>query len=246
MLAARRFVLALAVVTAALAGAGQGRTVTVYDGLATLWVPEDWQQIPPNVLDYFSIRTAEVTGGRIAETYQYGFRPGDPELELSLPQVLIQIREDGRLSYGQLMHLPTPDEVSEPAGGPLADHRGSLVRDVELTALSFDPERFCLRVDSVLDLAIEGRTMVRSASFLTERGVFTIHCYDLEDRAELSAALFERMIASVRFDDRLAYRPRLADRWSSRMTAVILFTAAVVLVGAGLAARRRLRPQPSP
>jgi hypothetical protein len=245
MSAARRIALALAVVSATLAWADQGRTVTVYDGLATLWVPEGWHQIPPTVLDYFSIRTAEVTGGRVAETYQHGFRPGDPELELSLPQVLIQIREDGRLSYGQLMHLPTPEQVSDPAGGPLADHSGSLLRDVELTALSFDRERYCLRVDSVLDLAIEGRTIVRSASFLTERGVFTLHFYDLEESGQLSAALFERMVSSVGFDDQLAYRPRLADRWSSRITAALLFAAAAILVGAAVAARRRARPRPN-
>ena len=34
---------------------------------------------------------------RTAETYQHGFRPGDPDAEFALPQLLIQIREDGRL-----------------------------------------------------------------------------------------------------------------------------------------------------
>lgn len=243
MLVLRRLLLALAVAGAAFAATEAGRKATVYDGLVTLWVPDGWHDIPPKMLDFFSIRTAEATGGRVAESYQYGFRPGDPDLELSLPQVLIQVREDGRLSSGRFRHLPTPAEASESARGSLADLRGSLVRDARLTALSFDPDRFCLRVDSVLDLAIEGPIVVRSASFLTERGVFTLHCYELEDRAELTTPVFEKMIASVRFEDSLAYRPRLFDRWSSRHTALLLFAAAALLVGVAVVARRRIRSQ---
>jgi len=241
MLATSCLVLALAVGAAQPSDADPGRTVAVYDGLASLWVPDGWKEIPPAVLDYFSIRTAEVTGGRVAETYQYGFRPGDPDLELSLPQVLVQIREDGRIPYGRFLHLPVPESVSVAAGSPLADHQGSLIRDVHLTGLSFDPDRYCLRVDSVLDLAIEGPTVVLSASFLTERGVFTLHFYDLEDRLQESAPLFDRMIGSVRFDDPIAYRSRLLDRWSSRNAAVLLFAVAALLVLLGIGAGYRLR-----
>jgi len=213
--------------------------VAVYDGLVTVQLPEGWQEIPPNVLEYFTLRTAEATGGRTAESYQHGFRPGDPTLEFSLPQVLIQIREEGRISHGHFRRLPSAEEVAARPAGPLTDHRGSLLRDLELTGVTFDRQRYCLRVDSVLDLSIEGRVVVRSASFLTERGLFALHCYELEDRIDATAPVFEQIIASVRFDDRVAYRPRLTDQWSSRHTAVTLFALAALLAAAALAARRR-------
>jgi len=213
----------------------------VYDGMVTLRVPEDWHAIPPAVLEYFTLRTAEATGGRTAETYQHGFRPGDPNAEFSLPQVLIQIREEGRLAHGHFRRLPSPEDLAPPPGSPLAGSRGSLLRDVQLTDVAFDRRRFCLRVDSVIDLAIEGRVVVRSASFLTERGLFTLHCYELEDRIAGTAPVFEQIIDSVRFDDRIVYRPRITDQWSSRHTAVVLLTLAAVLVAVALVVRGRLR-----
>ena len=207
--------------------------------MVSLQVPAGWHEIPQGTLEYFSLRTAEATGGRIAEVYQHGFRPGDPQLSLSLPQLLIQIRESGRVPYGSFLRLPPPEKVSAPAGTALADPRGSGVRDVRLTSLAFDADRYCLRVDSVLDLAFDGATLVRSASFLTERGTFTLHFYDLEDRGAESRPVFEAMVASVRIDDRLAYRPRPLDRWSSRATGVALFVVAALLAAVALGARRR-------
>lgn len=221
-----------------------GRTVSLYDGMVSLWVPADWHEIPQGTLEYFSLSTAEATGGRIAEVYQHGFRPGDPQVSLSLPQLLIQIREDGRVPYGSFLHLPRPEQVSAPSGSALADPRGSGVRDVRLTSLAFDADSYCLRVDSVLDLAFDGPTLVRSASFLTERGTFTLHLYDLDDRGAESAPLFQAMVASVRIDDRLAYRPRPLDRWSSRATGIALFAVAALLAAVALAARRRRTKMP--
>lgn len=242
-----RLVLAL-LITAAAPAAVEATTdpdpaVAIYDGSVTLRLPEGWREIPPNVLEYFTLRTAEATGGRTAESYQYGFRPGDPDLEFSLPQVLIQIREEGRISYGHFQRLPPPADVAAQPASPLTDHRGSLLRELQLTGVTFDRERFCLRVDSVMELSIEGRVVVRSASFLTERGLLTLHCYELEERIAATAPVFEQIIDSVRFDDRIAYRPRLTDLWSSRHTAVALFALAALLAAAALVARRRLRAE---
>ena len=239
-----RIVLAIAALTGPAAAADGGRTVSLYDGLVSLRVPSDWNEIPQGTLEYFSLRTAEATGGRVAEVYQHGFRPGDPQLSLSLPQLLIQIREDGRVPYGSFLRLPRPEEVAAPAGTALSDPRGSGVRDVRLTSLAFDADSYCLRVDSVLDLPFDGPTLVRSASFLTERGTFTLHFYDLEDRGTESAPLFEAMVASVRIDDRLAYRPRPLDRWSSRAAGVALFAVAALLAAVALGAQRRRAKRP--
>jgi len=56
----RWLVLAL-VVNAATAGAAidPNPAVAVYDGLVTLRLPEGWHEIPPTVLEYFTLSTAE-------------------------------------------------------------------------------------------------------------------------------------------------------------------------------------------
>ena len=53
------------------------RTVILYQGHATIEVPRDWHDISEESLEFYSLRSAEASGGRVAEIYQYGFRPGD-------------------------------------------------------------------------------------------------------------------------------------------------------------------------
>ncbi len=210
------------------------RMVTVYEGHASLEVPVDWTEISPELLDFFAIRAAETSGGRSAETYQYGFRPAVSDMGFDLPQVLIQIRESGRIPYGQFLRLPSVSEVEASSGGFSDGGQGPFVESVQLDGLAFDADRKVLLVDSTLDLSIEGLTGVRTASFLTERGLFIVHCYDRVASMDRSSEVFDRIIESVQFPDGVRYKPRWSDRWSSRHGAAVLFTLAGVAAGIAL------------
>ena len=217
------------------------RMVTVYDGLATLEVPAEWSEISPDLLDFFSIRAAETSGGRSAETYQFGFRPASTDVGFDLPQVLIQVREGGRIPYGQFARLPSLSDVEASTGGFSGEDHGPFVRGVHLDRLAFDADRKVLLMDSTLDLSIEGLTGVRTASFLTERGLFIVHCYDRLTAMESSADVFDRIIQSVTFSDDLRYRPRWSDHWSSRYGAAVLFALAAAAAVFALIQWRRAR-----
>jgi hypothetical protein len=204
------------------------RRMVVYDGLASLEIPTTWFEIPPEALEFHSLRTAELSGGRSAEIYQHGFRPGDPSLEFALPQVLIQIRESGRLKYAQFLRLPPLKAIRREGDARIIERTGPLLADVELDRVTFDRRTFSLRVTSTLDLETEGKARVESASFLTQRGLFTVHCYAHLKSIDQMAPLFADIIDSVRFDESLAYRPRLSDRWPPT-PADLAFAAAALL-----------------
>lgn len=228
---------------AAAAQGGSVRTVTVYDGHATIEIPSDWNEIPTEVLEFYSLRSAEETGGIVNEVYQYGFRPGDPEADFRPPQVLIQIRESGRIRFGELLHLPEETVIRGLAKRESADVAGPYIEDSRLGEVRFDRESFSLRVSNTLDLTIEGEVIVESASFLTERGTFTVHCYALlKQRLDL-VATFDRIIDSVRFDDAVRYRPRFTDRIPRRspqlMYAIAAALALAILVVHLVQRRRR-------
>jgi hypothetical protein len=223
------------------------RRVTVYDEMVSLEIPETWHEISPELLEFLSLRTAEVTGGKTTETYQAGFRPADMEVGFDLPQVLIQIRESGRLSYGQFMRLPSSDEVNRLSGDQLSDDGGPFVDNILLDDLAFDTDRMALLMTTSMDLAIEGPTAVRTASFLTERGVFVVHGYELADRIGTTGPIFERIISSVEFADPLAYQRRWSDGWTSRHTSLVFFVvAALAALTAVIIHRRQLRTDPGP
>ena len=206
------------------------RTVTLYEGHATMETPRDWNDISAESLEFYSLRAAEASGGRSAEIYQYGFRPGDPQMDFALPQILIQIRESGRLPYGQFLHLPTLDEIQEDGNQHLTDRAGPMLRGIELEAARFDRRRYAIYLTNTLDLAFEGRVSVTTVSFLTERGLFTLHCYAGADHALVMAPLFDRVIDSVRFDGELRYKPRLGDRWPPRPSTVAYGVAALIAI----------------
>jgi len=237
-----RLITAIAVVltTSSPTSAELSRRVLVYDGRASLEVPTTWWEIPEALLEFHSLRTAEFSGGRSAEIYQHGFRPGDPHLEFALPQVLIQVRESGRLEYGQFLRLPPIEALRSEGDERLLERAGPLLAGVELEEVAFDRKTFSLRVSNILNLEIEGEARVDSASFLTERGLFTVHCFGHISRVEEMAPVFADIIDSVRFDESVAYRPRLSDRWPPTPASIAYgaaaLAAAILLL---LAIRRR-------
>ncbi len=225
--------MALILAAAAPSPAEPLQRVVIVEGRVSLAVPADWHEIPTEVLEFFSLRAAETSGGATAEIYQHGFRPGDPELSFALPQVLIQIRDSGRLRYGLFLDLPPLQVLRSEGSQRIADRAGPRLSGLELEDVVFDRHSFSLWVTSSFDLVPHGQVGVESVSFLTERGLFTIHCYAHASRMEEMAPVFARIIDSVRFDEDTVYRPRLSDRWPPPPGTVALMLAglaAVVLV----------------
>ncbi len=219
------------------------RTVEVYDGLATLEIPERWNEIPPDVLEFFSLQSAESSGGLMVEIYQHGFRPGNPEADFAPPQILIQIKENGRLNSRQFQRLPPIELVREQDAGKLDGRMGPFLKDLHLNEVFMDRETHALHVTNTLDLKYEGKVMVKSVSFLTERGLFTVHCYALISQHVAMNPVFDRILESVAIDESIRYRPRLGDRLPPTPAvisyAIALFFAVLVLIVFLVQRRRR-------
>ncbi len=227
---------------AAFASEEEVTRVPVYNGHASIEVPASWYEVPEEVLEFYSLRSAESSGGRMAEIYQVGFRPGSPELDFALPQVLIQIRESGRLKYGQFLHLPTLQSFQDVSGERIASRRGPLIKRLHLDEVVFDREAFALHLTNSLDLRLEGEALVHSVSFLTERGLFTIHCYAHVAQMGDMESIFAAIIDSVRLDDEIRYRPQFRDRWPPRPSTLAFSAAAIsalVMIILYLVQRRR-------
>ena len=218
------------------------RRVEVYDGLVTLEIPAGWNEIPPDVLEFFSLQSAEESGGLTVEIYQHGFRRGNPEADFLPPQILIQIKESGRLNSRQFLRLPPIEVLREQSDDRLAGRMGPLLEDRRLNEVFFDRENYSLHIKNTIDLKYEGKTMVTSVSFLTERGLFTLHCYALISQNIAMRPVFDAIIDSVRIDQSIRYHPRLGDRLPRRPALIayaIAIALAVVVLGLHLAGRRR-------
>jgi hypothetical protein len=123
-----------------------------------------------------------------------------------------------------------------------SEHAGPLLRGVRLNEVAFDRDRFALHLANSLELQLEGRAIVTSVSYLTERGYFILHCYAHEAQMTQLGPVFSRVVDSIEFSDELSYQPRLADRWPPH-PSTIAFTAAgitaAILIIMVLAGRRQ-------
>jgi hypothetical protein len=189
------------------------RTVRLHGGLVSMTLPAGWYEIDPAHMDELTLWTADATGGRVGAFYQHGFRPMLAPDQPGLPQLTVQIREDGRLRYGDFIGLSEEDASGD---GPLSRHRDGLpplVVGVAVERVSFDPASFTIRLEHALDLRVRGRARVLTAARLTERGFIAFHYIDRERRIETGRELFDAVLDSVEIAPELAYRPRLLDRW---------------------------------
>jgi len=206
------------------------RNVTLYQGHVTLEVPADWEEIPAEDLESFSLQLAEASGGRVGEVYQHGFFPDSRIVISTLPLILVQIRESGRLPYGQFLHLPPLEELQRTGSRHIIDRMGPVLSGLDLQKVEYDRRNHTLHLANKLVLKTEGKLSVSSVSFLTERGLFTLHCYAHAPQATAVAPIFDRIVDSVRFDDELRYKQRCVDRWPPRPSTVAYSAAALIAI----------------
>lgn len=215
--------------------------VSIYDGLVAMELPADWLEIDPLHLEELTIWSAEATAGRSVEIYQHGFRPQVPGVDPSLPHLLVQIRESGRLRYGRFLHLEPIDDIRDETRSSFPEGIPPLVMGIAVDEVSFDPATFCLRLEHSLDLRFKGRVTVLSAAFLTERGLVILHFVDRERRIKDGRVLFDRIIDGVQISPEISYQPRATDH----LPGLPFFVAAAIIAGALIVyLLRRGRSQP--
>jgi hypothetical protein len=217
------------------------RPVSIYGGLVALEIPGDWREIDSLHLEELTTWSAEATAGRSVEVYQHGFRPQDPGIDPRLPNILVQIRESGRLRYGRLLHLQPLDTLQNETHRSYPDGIPPLVMGVSVEDVSFEPTAYCLRLEHSLDLRFVGRVRVLTAAFLTQRGLVSFHYVDRERRIGDGRVLFDRVVESVRLSPEIAYQPRMSDH----LPGLPYFIAAAVLAAALIALllhRRQSQP----
>jgi hypothetical protein len=217
------------------------RCVTLYQGHVTLEVPADWEEIPADDLESFSLQLAEASGGRVGEIYQHGFFPDSRIVISTLPLILVQIRESGRLPYGQFLRLPPLEELQRSGSRHIIERMGPVLSGLDLQKVGYDKRNHTLHLVNKLVLKTEGRVSVRSVSFLTERGLFTLHCYAHAPQATAVAPIFDRIIDSVSFDDELVYKSRWVDLWPPKPSTIAYGAASMVAMALLLHQVRRRR-----
>lgn len=203
----------------------------IYDGQVSMNLPANWREIDPDNLALLSEWAANATAGQSVEVYQYGYIPPEFETDPWLPHILVQIRESGRISYGEFLHLRPVEEIQSNSKNKFPQGLQPLVMGITVDRVSFDASTFCVRLEHALELRFKGPVRVQTAAFLTERGLVAIHHIDRKKRIKEGRTRFEAIVDSVSIAPGLRYQPRFIDRWPG----LPYFAAAAVIAIALLA-----------
>jgi hypothetical protein len=226
-------------VTISVGAADRTVPVSIYDGHLSMSLPAGWREIPPEYLEELTMWVADATAGRSVELYQHGYQPPDFEADPWLPHILVQIREGGRLPYGRFLHLQPLEELQVETKQNFPEGLPPLIMGVAVEDVSFDSQRFCVRLEHTLQLRFKGPVRVLTAAFLTERGLLALHYVDREQRIGDGRRAFGEVVRSVTLSPELAYRPRWRDRWPG-----LPYFIAAGLVAVALAAYLSRRSPP--
>jgi len=230
------------------ASAAKVERVDVPGGTLRLEVPSTWARIPPAELELRALFAAEATGGAAAEVYSAAFAPRGAIPAVAPPLLLIQGRQNGRMSWARFTHLPTPDEIDSEAaarlvgsGVPFGDH-------TQVQRVEFDRDRYVLELTTRVDGTPWGPLDVRSALFLTSGGGVAVHALSRADVQPPLDDMWRKVLASVALDEQLEYRPRPGDLWPWAFTwPATWYVAAGVVAGFAvwMSVRDRHRRGPS-
>jgi hypothetical protein len=205
-------------------------TAVIYDGMLSFELPEGWREIAATDLEELLMWAAAATAGQSVEFYQHGYIPPEFQADPWLPHILVQIRESGRIPYGEFLHLRPIEEIQNTSKERFPQGLQPLVMGITVDRVSFDESTFCVRLEHALELRFKGPVRVLTAAFLTERGLVAIHYIDRKMRIDEGRKRFDAIVDSVSIDSSLAYRPRLLDRLPGLPYFIAAGIVAIVLL----------------
>jgi len=186
-------------------GEGQaGKTIYHKDGHFTIQLPNDWIEIPKEILDE-KLKIMKGMVKNIDEAYfDYGYQLDRNKGWVSYPYVFIQ-NTDGRYSEKSLHTLT--DLKQDDWEKEMEEDFSKILSDIELGAFIYSAKENIIWSFSELSLN-EGLVITEiGAIHPTEYGSINIYCSIIKAEKDLFAKTCRSIIKSVVLDEEIKYRP---------------------------------------
>jgi hypothetical protein len=210
----------------------------------TIRLPQDWVEIPRQVLDDFSAKLRKTVTGLEKQSYDYGYQRGYDGRWFACPYLLVQVTRAGRIPEKELRKCQAiRREVAKAADRAQGGRRTALSGATAGTPL-YDAENRALWTRLSINSAAQGHIEALCGTRLTEDGAVWITCYDTAADFDKDCGLFEDIIKHVTLER--PYQPRPADAgpgpswlgWDSIITGAVVGGIAAAIAGVVVAIRR--------
>ncbi|HOJ78607.1 MAG TPA: hypothetical protein PLZ08_04660 [Bacillota bacterium] len=166
------------------------------------------REIPSEVIkEYVEYLHANFPNTR-AENYNYGFQLKSSKNWFEYPYILIQVKNQNRISSSELKKLKqvNTQQLSKKAQDKLDDNLGGVVSNVNFNEMVYDPINQIVWMRFKMTVQGSGNVVGISGMCLTEVGWIQVNCYCRESETKLYQGIFEDIIRSVQIANQLKYK----------------------------------------
>lgn len=194
----RVFVLALMLITVG----AFGDSALATDAFS-LTVPDEWIEIPPNVLTEVFDEARRASPGVEIPDYAFGYQLGTAERWMEYPYILVQVTNTGRIAESELREMAQVDVNAEMAesDATLPD----LLSGFDFGTPVYDEESNIVWIASAFEVAGVGIVRAIIGLIPTQAGLLQFNAYAVEDTFQTWAPVFREVIASVKVVPDLRY-----------------------------------------
>ncbi len=176
----------------------------------TMYLPDDWVEIPNEVLKQHSEKVSELVPQIGKQVYDYGFQSAPADNWMNHPYILIQVKRTGRIPEEDLKQYKQIDEAFSDQMEEVGDNILRTLSNTQLGEILFDTENRILWMNISFDLQQIGRVNAQIAVKLTEFGVIQVTGYATEDTFSTYQPLFQKIARQVKLDNSIKYKPEPA------------------------------------
>jgi hypothetical protein len=190
---------------------GYSETVFETEHGFSLTLSSDWNAIPDDVLEKYSESISSMYPNAPRQTYEYGYQPDSQEQWLTYPYILVQVKENGKISASSLKNYKKVQEDMESGVSEVKESFSEYVKDVGIEEPLFDEEYNTLFSVMSMDLGDVGVVKGLIAVVLTEKGTINIYGYAMGDDFDQYADLYADVARNISVNEDLKYRKGLFD-----------------------------------
>ena len=185
----------------------------------TMYLPDDWVEIPNEVLKQHSDKVSELVPQIGKQVYDYGFQSPPADNWMTHPYILVQVKRTGRIPEEELKKYKQIDEAFSEQMEEVGDNISSILSNTQLGETLYDAENLILWMNISFNLQQRGRVNAQIAVKLTGFGVIQVTGYATEDTFSTYQPLFQKIARQIYLDNIIKYKPGAA--WNISTDGVI-------------------------
>ena len=177
----------------------------------TLTLPDEWVEIPREVLNQFEAALLEASQGKNQQKYEYGYQLNSAKNWLEYPYILVQVNRTGRVPEGQLTQYEKIEAGFDQGLKQAEDALNGVISGGRQGSVLYDEVNHILWSGLTMNVTGFGEIKGTVAIKLTEFGFIQVMGYADAISFSHYSAIFKEAVNTLVVAEEYQYKPRITD-----------------------------------